>query len=62
MKYDFESIEFERTERAFGLYVEGIGVRSDGSTEVLDSVTIGNPREFDRIQAFEDRCKRRYGQ
>ncbi|QSG09005.1 hypothetical protein HSR122_1614 [Halapricum desulfuricans] len=58
---DIQAIEFEQTDRAMGVYIEGIGVYGNGSREVLDSTTVGSPREFDRIRAFESRCKRQYG-
>lgn len=59
---EIEAIEFTRTNKTMGVYIESVGVYEDGTREVLDSTTVGNPREFERIQAFEDRCKRQYGQ
>lgn len=57
---DVQSIEFEQTNTTMGVYIEGIGVHADGSEEVLDSTTVGSPREFDRIQAFKHRCVETY--
>mgnify|MGYP000040522954 CR=1 FL=1 len=58
---EIEAIEFTQTNRTMGVYIESIGVYEDGSEEVLNSTTIGNPRDFERIQAFENRCKQQYG-
>ncbi|MCU4718719.1 hypothetical protein [Halapricum hydrolyticum] len=58
---DIEAIEFEQTNGAMGVYIESVGVYADGSREVLDATTVGSPREFERIRAFENRCKRQYG-
>ncbi|QSG14893.1 hypothetical protein [Halapricum desulfuricans] len=59
---EIEAIEFEQTDGVMGVYIESVGVYEDGSTEVLDSTTVGSPREFERIRAFEQRCKRQYSQ
>ena len=59
---EIETIEFEQTDGTMGVYIESVGVYEDGSREVLDSTTVGSPWEFERIRAFEQRCKRQYSQ
>lgn len=54
-------LQFKRSNKVFGVYIEGIRVHGDGTEEVLDSTTVGSPREFGRIQAFKEQCEEKYG-
>jgi len=58
---EYETIEFERENKPMGMRIRGIGVREDGTTEELDSVTVGSERDFDRIQQFKQHCRERHG-